>query len=133
MFILIELKIIRLQLILSYNLLTLFKIRRGWYTDRHLPEDMNQYPAQIKAMIKSQLGEMDKVVFENCAITCRVAPSFLRIGHIELHARRARGRTPLSGYTRGEGEPTESIHIIFLQKIHLSCLFSIIILLNLMC
>ena len=41
-------------------------------------------------MAKSQLGEMDKIVFENTAMTCRVATSFTRIGHIDLHARRAR-------------------------------------------
>ena len=44
----------------------------------------------MKVMAKSQLGEMDKIVFENCAMTCRVATSFMRIGHIDLHARRAR-------------------------------------------
>ena len=27
---------------------------------------------------------------EPCAITCRVAPSFLRVGHVELFGRRAR-------------------------------------------
>lgn len=29
------------------------------------------------------------LVNERCAITCRAAPSFLRVGHLELHARRA--------------------------------------------
>ena len=27
---------------------------------------------------------------EPCATVCRVAPSFLRVGHVELHSRRAR-------------------------------------------
>lgn len=31
----------------------------------------------------------DTMVTERCAITCRAAPSFLRVGHLELHARRA--------------------------------------------
>ncbi len=43
----------------------------------------------------------DTMVFERCAITCRAAPSFLRVGHFELHARRAT-REP------GEGEPSRA-------------------------
>ena len=31
----------------------------------------------------------DMMVHEPCAITCRVAPSFLRVGHMDLFARRA--------------------------------------------
>lgn len=31
----------------------------------------------------------DMMVHEPCAITCRVAPSFLRVGHVDLFARRA--------------------------------------------
>ena len=31
----------------------------------------------------------DTLVEERCAITCRAAPSFLRVGHVELHSRRA--------------------------------------------
>lgn len=31
----------------------------------------------------------DHMVVERCAITCRAAPSFLRVGHLELWARRA--------------------------------------------
>ena len=31
----------------------------------------------------------DQMITETCAITCRVAPSFLRVGHVELHGRRA--------------------------------------------
>lgn len=34
------------------------------------------------------------VVNERCAITCRAAPSFLRVGHLELHARRAARAEP---------------------------------------
>uniref|UniRef100_A0A7S0IW07 Selenoprotein O n=1 Tax=Calcidiscus leptoporus TaxID=127549 RepID=A0A7S0IW07_9EUKA len=30
----------------------------------------------------------DTMVSERCAITCRAAPSFLRVGHVELHSRR---------------------------------------------
>ena len=35
-------------------------------------------------------SEPNTVVAEPCAITCRVAPSFLRVGHVELFGRRAR-------------------------------------------
>jgi len=31
----------------------------------------------------------DTIVRERCAITCRAAPSFTRVGHVELHSRRA--------------------------------------------
>jgi uncharacterized protein YdiU (UPF0061 family) len=34
------------------------------------------------------------IVSERCAITCRAAPSFLRVGHVELHARRAARSEP---------------------------------------
>jgi hypothetical protein len=33
------------------------------------------------------------MIQEKCAITCRTAPSFLRVGHVELHSRRVRNRT----------------------------------------
>ena len=32
------------------------------------------------------------MVEETCAITCRVAPSFVRVGHVDHFARRAGGR-----------------------------------------
>lgn len=34
------------------------------------------------------------LVQERCAITCRASPSFLRVGHLELHARRAARSEP---------------------------------------
>jgi len=43
-------------------------VRRPWYNGRD------------KALVSS----------EKCAITCRVSPSFLRVGHVELFGRRAR-------------------------------------------
>ena len=42
------------------------------------------------------------MVVERCAITCRVAPSFLRVGHFELHSRR-------SVRKEGEGEPSQQV------------------------
>lgn len=38
--------------------------------------------------------EPDCVVKEQCAITCRVSPSFIRVGSMELYARRAVGAFP---------------------------------------
>jgi len=43
----------------------------------------------------------DTLISEGCAITCRVAPSFLRVGHLELHSRRLM-RSP------GHGEPSQA-------------------------
>lgn len=53
-----------------------------------------QVPPQMRQMfiqmLEQQRGEPDVMIEEPCAITCRVAPSFLRIGHLDLFARRAR-------------------------------------------
>lgn len=38
----------------------------------------------------SKSEEPDQIVFERCAIATRVAPSFLRVGQLELYGRRAR-------------------------------------------
>jgi len=38
-----------------------------------------------------QSREPDTVIDEPCAISTRVAPSFLRVGHVDLFARRAAG------------------------------------------
>lgn len=51
-------------------------------------------PPELKQMalaqLKSQLRNPNKLQTEPCAITCRVARSFLRVGQIELFGRRAR-------------------------------------------
>jgi len=53
-------------------------------------------PAEQKQQVRRELErrgqEPDLMQSEPCAITCRVAPSFLRIGHVELFARRANKR-----------------------------------------
>jgi uncharacterized protein YdiU (UPF0061 family) len=46
----------------------------------------------------------DTMVTERCAITCRAAASFLRVGHLELHSRRA--ARPPSRDGEQEPEPT---------------------------
>jgi len=45
---------------------------------------------EILASIAERFKQPDKMADEPCAIACRVAPSFLRVGHFELHGRRAR-------------------------------------------
>ena len=52
--------------------------RRAWYSGNN---------DDIHAHIH---GDMDIEQLEPCAITCRAAPSFLRVGQVELHARRAK-------------------------------------------
>lgn len=75
-------------------------VQRPWYTDSvnlKIPdmEDprLERFPpAQRKAMIRSmrnQKADPNVLVSESCAITCRVSPSFVRIGHLDLFARRA--------------------------------------------
>ena len=40
--------------------------------------------------VRGQDRDPSRMIEEKCAISTRVAPSFLRVGHIELHGRRAR-------------------------------------------
>lgn len=47
-----------------------------------------------KEQVKMQMRNPDKMQREPCAITCRVAPSFTRVGHLDLHGRRARRGGP---------------------------------------
>ncbi|KAL7546062.1 hypothetical protein ACHAWF_009545 [Thalassiosira exigua] len=74
---------------------------RPWYSDgartRDLPgmDDprLAQYDEKRRRAIISQLAaqaksDPDVLVEERCAITARVAPSFVRIGHLDLFARR---------------------------------------------
>lgn len=74
---------------------------RPWYSDSnvkripHIDDPrLSQYTLEQKKLIISQLSaqaknDPDVMIEEPNAITCRVAPSFLRIGHIDLFARRA--------------------------------------------
>lgn len=59
-------------------------VERPWYS-----ED-DQQPAS------SQAEGPDRMITEPVAITCRVAPSFLRVGHLDLYARRAERQGPHS-------------------------------------
>jgi len=73
---------------------------RPWYSNRNAKEtpDLNdprlsQFPMafrkQLLEQLKQETRQPDMMQTESCAITCRVAPSFLRIGHVELFGRRA--------------------------------------------
>jgi uncharacterized protein YdiU (UPF0061 family) len=75
--------------------------RRNWYSGGSAGGNMEDprianAPPELRQMLRSmmnqQSGEPDMVVNEACAITCRVAPSFTRIGHLDLFARRASKR-----------------------------------------
>jgi len=78
------------------------KVQRQWYSGSgatpelpdvndprlaHLPMPMRR---MLIEQLQGQSNNPDIVVNESCAITCRVAPSFLRVGQVELFARRAR-------------------------------------------
>lgn len=77
--------------------------RRPWYSDgakkggNDLPKmddpRLAQYSIEKRREIIAQLAaqrksDPDTLVEERCAITTRVAPSFVRIGHLDLFARR---------------------------------------------
>ena len=78
--------------------------RRPWYSPtsdeeyaKRLPtvDDprLKEYPpeqrVEIVEMLKAQKRDPDIMIQEPCAITTRVAPSFMRIGHVDLFSRRA--------------------------------------------
>lgn len=75
--------------------------QRPWYSERgadgqDISEDdprLAQFPAFMRKQLLKQLQqgsqEPDVMVSEMCAITTRVSPSFLRVGHLDLFARRA--------------------------------------------
>jgi len=81
--------------------------RRPWYSDQDNATSNSQrssssmtiddprlqkYPLatrkEIIRRVAKEKRDPDKLVEEPCAMTCRVSPSFLRIGHVDLFARR---------------------------------------------
>jgi len=82
------------------------RVDRQWYSDdraqpqQDLPDEndprLAHMPIELRRMLIQQLKQQgpgqdpDVVVREPCAMTCRVAPSFLRVGQMELFGRRAR-------------------------------------------
>ena len=78
--------------------------RRPWYSPTSDEEHAKRVPTvddprlkdyppeqrvEIVEMLKQQKRDPDIMIQEPCAITTRVAPSFMRIGHIDLFSRRA--------------------------------------------
>jgi len=82
------------------------RVERQWYSDdgqqqQDTPDEndprLAHLPMELRKMLIQQLKDQsgqgenpDIVIKEACAITCRVAPSFLRVGQMELFGRRAR-------------------------------------------
>ena len=76
-------------------------IHRPWYSPNSVLQipDMDDvrlanYPEDQRKQIIARLRNTQKadpniMIQESCAITCRVAPSFVRIGHLDLFALRA--------------------------------------------
>mmetsp|Transcript_32987 Transcript_32987/g.53107 ORF Transcript_32987/g.53107 Transcript_32987/m.53107 type:complete len:701 (-) Transcript_32987:985-3087(-) len=77
--------------------------RRPWYSGRNDAENIDEndprlakFPPEQRRQLVEQLKAMggkdpDVMIEEKCAITTRVSPSFLRIGHVDLFARRVSG------------------------------------------
>mmetsp|Transcript_4910 Transcript_4910/g.13702 ORF Transcript_4910/g.13702 Transcript_4910/m.13702 type:complete len:562 (-) Transcript_4910:493-2178(-) len=65
-------------------------VHRPWYSE--ITEDdprLADVPAERRRAMLKQKRDPDVLIEEPCAITTRVAPSFLRVGHIDLFSRRA--------------------------------------------
>lgn len=72
------------------------KIERPWFSpDKQISLNdprLKDYPIEYRReVLKYANSQPDVLIQEIMAIACRVAPSFLRVGHIELYARRYRG------------------------------------------
>ena len=79
-------------------------VRRPWYSSDHKkrienieipsPDDprLRHLPVQMREKLLQQamyrFRQPDEMIIEKCAISCRVAPSFFRVGHFDLFARR---------------------------------------------
>lgn len=103
-------------------------VMRPWFSEqpRELP-DLNdprlaRYPRNLLPLLLLQLQEAlkepDMMQKSICAITCRVAPSFVRVGHLELFGRRARSKK--SENTAKEELKLMVEHAIFREYPHLS-------------
>ena len=75
------------------------KVHRPWYSDNallRLPDENDPRLAkyspterkQILQQLRNEKADPNILVEEKTAITCRVAPSFVRVGHLDLFARR---------------------------------------------
>jgi len=66
------------------------KAKRPWYSGKSTMS-LGNIPSSLAFFFQGQLRNPDIVGKETCAITCRVSPSFARVGHFELFHRRADG------------------------------------------
>lgn len=74
------------------------QVARPWFTkDSARPRITLSDPriahyslAQRKEILREVNGQPDAMIAESTAIACRVAPSFIRVGHLELFSRRYR-------------------------------------------
>lgn len=104
------------------------KIMRPWYSDSaskknvpqmddprlaHLSEGMRRMFLEQYAM---QQRDPDQMVEETAAITCRTAPSFIRVGHLDLFARRVRKEIP--GMHPTEAGPVAELAMKQLDKLY---------------
>ena len=79
---------------------------------------------QLKHMLTSSSSDPDIMMNEKTAITTRVAPSFLRIGHLDLHARRVLGSNPTArAYTDEKKNNSKKLAMEALEKIAKHALF----------
>lgn len=84
-------------------------VHRPWYSPDavlQIPDiddpRLAQYPMEERRQIIQQLratrkADPNMMITEPCAITCRVAKSFVRIGHIDLFARRVMAKQTQDG------------------------------------
>ena len=86
-----------LSLVLSENGDT---ANRPWYSsdlqlqiptmdDPRLEQYSEAQRREIIQRLRNQKADPNRMITEPCAITCRVAPSFTRVGHLDFFARRA--------------------------------------------
>eukprot|EP00232_Nephroselmis_pyriformis_P002238 CAMPEP_0182914776 /NCGR_PEP_ID=MMETSP0034_2-20130328/38745_1 /TAXON_ID=156128 /ORGANISM="Nephroselmis pyriformis, Strain CCMP717" /LENGTH=671 /DNA_ID=CAMNT_0025051563 /DNA_START=60 /DNA_END=2075 /DNA_ORIENTATION=+ len=66
-------------------------VNRPWYKEIKFDDPrLAQIAPEYRAQVLGQPRNPDTMIEERCAITTRVAPSFLRVGHVDLFSRRAR-------------------------------------------
>jgi len=75
-------------------------VARPWYSDQaklqipnmddpRLAKYSETEKRQILSRLRNEKADPNRMITEKCAITCRVSPSFVRIGHVDLFHRRA--------------------------------------------
>lgn len=65
--------------------------------DPRLAEYPEEQRRKIIQQMRTQKADPNFMIEEKCAITCRVASSFTRVGHLDLFARRAKKKPDATG------------------------------------